>query len=332
MSSANLTPQYIEAEEQFRAASTPDAKLAALEKMLALIPKHKGTEKIQSQIKKRIAKWKNQAESQTKKGARRTDPSYIQREGAAQVVITGPVNSGKSAIMEAMTNSSPQVADYPFTTIMPQPGMMFHRAIPVQLVDCPAFDPSVTERWVSTLIRNADMALMILDPARDDLLEQVEASQAVLEDLKIKFIPPAGTKTFNDDGWALIPAIYLGNKCESENTAEHITVLEELIEDHPEISLVSAREGLGLEDLKELIVRSLNLIRVFTKRPGKEADLTSPFILKEGDTIADLARMVHKDIGEKLSFARVWGNEVFDGQRVSHTYELVDGDVVQLHA
>ena len=331
MSSANLTPQYIEAEEQFRKASSPDEKLEALEKMLAMIPKHKGTEKIQSQIKKRIAKWKDQAESQKKKGGRRTDPSYIQREGGAQVVIIGPVNSGKSSILAAMTNSSPQIADYPFTTVMPQPGMMVHNAIPVQMVDSPALDPSVTERWISTLIRNADMVLMVLDPARDDLLEQVEASEAVLDDLKIKLVAPTESKTFNDDGWALIPAIYLGNKCEAENTGEHITLLKELLEEHPEISLISAREGIGLESLKEQIVRYMNLIRVFTKRPGKDADLTSPFILKEGDTVADLARMVHKDIGEKLNFARVWGSEVFDGQRVSHKYKLVDGDIVQLH-
>ncbi|MFV1956772.1 MAG: GTPase [bacterium] len=332
MSSANLPPQYIEAEEQFRKAGSPSEKLEALEKMLALIPKHKGTEKIQVQIKKRITKWKDQTESQKKVGAKRTDPSHVPREGAAQVVLIGPVNTGKSAILSAITNSSPQVAEYPFTTRIPQPGMMFHNDIPVQLVDSPAFDPSVTERWISTLIRNADMSLMVLDISRDDLLEQMEASEAVLDDLKIELVPPEESKVFSDDGWAKIPCIYLGNKCESKKIDERLSVLRELIEDLPEINLVSAEEGTGLENLKRLIVGSLGLIRVYSKRPGKEPDMTAPFVLKEGSTISELARMVHKDIGAKLRFARVWGKSVFDGQRVSHDYELLDGDVVELHA
>ena len=332
MSSANLPPEYIKAEEQFRKAASPAEKLEALEEMLAVIPKHKGTEKIQVQIKKRITKWKDQTESQKKGGAKRTDPSHVPREGGAQVVLIGPVNTGKSAILSALTNSSPQVAEYPFTTRIPQPGMMFHNDIPVQMVDSPAFDPSVTERWISSLIRNADMAVMVLDVSRDDLLEQLEASQIILDDLRIELLGPDGIKLFTDDGWAKIPCIYLGNKCESENIDERLSVLRELIEDLPEINLVSAEVGTGLEAFKRLIVESLGLIRVYSKRPGKEPDMTSPFVLKEGSTVSELARMVHKDIGEKLRFAKVWGKSVFDGQRVSHDYELLDGDVVELHA
>ena len=213
MSSANLPAQYIEAEEEFRRAGTAEEKVEALRKMLSLIPKHKGTEKMQGDIKKRIAKWKNQAEAAKKKGAKRADPSHVPREGAAQVAVIGSVNSGKSSLLAALTNSEPAVGDYPFTTRIPQPGMLFHLGIPIQLVDTPALDPSVTERWIGSLIRNADMAVVMLDLARDDLLEQWEAVHAVLESLKIRLEPPGSEKIFTEEGWAVIPAVYIGNKC-----------------------------------------------------------------------------------------------------------------------
>ncbi len=330
MSSANLPAQYLEAEEEFRQADTPEAKLEALKKMLALVPKHKGTQKIQGEIKKRIAKWKDQAEAQKKKGGKRTDPSHVPREGAAQVVLIGPVNSGKSSLMSVLTNSEPQIADYPFTTRIPQPGMLFHQGIPIQLVDTPALDPNVTERWISTVIRNADMAAMVFDLSRDDLIEQWEAAHSVLDSLKIRLVPPDGEKGFSEDGWAEIPSIYLGNKCRMDDAAGRLSVLADLFEDLPPVHPTSVQTGAGLEDFKELLKSSMKLIRVYSKPPGKDPDLSAPFVLREGASIGDLARSVHKDIERKLKFARVWGSEVFDGQRVSTDYVLLDGDVVEL--
>ena len=331
MSSANLPPQYLEAEEEFRSASTPDAKLEALEKMLRLIPKHKGTEKMQGDIKKRMAKWKDQAESQKKKGAKRADPSHVPREGSAQVVLIGPVNSGKSSLLAALTNSEPTIGDYPFTTRLPQPGMLFHQGIPIQLVDTPALDPSVTERWTGSLIRNADMAVIVLDLARDDLLEQWEAVHEVLESLKIILDPPGFGKRFTEEGWVRIPSVYLGNKCRMDDAAGRLEVLTDLYEDLPMIHPVSVKTGAGLEEFKELLKGSMGLIRVYSKPPGKEADLNQPFVLRNGATVSELAVMVHKDIGRRLKFARVWGSEVFDGQKVARDYVLLDGDVVELN-
>jgi ribosome-interacting GTPase 1 len=330
--SANLPPQYHAAEEEFRTATTPDAKLEALNSMLRLIPKHKGTEKMQSDIKKRISKWKNQAEQAKKKAGGRVDPGHVPREGAAQVPVMGPVNSGKSSLIAALTNLEPGIADYPFTTRIPQPGMLFYHGIPIQLVDTPALDPNVTERWISTLIRNGDMIVMVLDLARDDLIEQWEAAHAVLEDLRIELLAPDGIKEIADDGTARIPAIYLGNKCRMDDAAERLEVLAELFEDLPEIHAVSAHKGYWLEEFQKLLTDSLGLIRVFSKPPGKEADLNQPFVVKKGSTVTELATTVHKDIAKKMKFARVWGEKVFDGQRVAMDYELVDGDIVELNA
>jgi len=329
--STNLTPQYIEAEEEFRQAVSPEAKLEALEKMLRLIPKHKGTEKMQADIKKRIAKWKNLSEQARKKGGKRTDPSHVPREGAAQVAVIGPANTGKSSLISLLTNLEPNIADYPFTTRVPQPGMMFHHGIPVQLVDTPALDPNVTERWISGLIRNADMAVMVLDLARDDLIEQWETSHIVLADLKIKLMVPDGEKTFEDHGWAALPAIYLGNKCAMDEAKDRLSVLNELFEDLPLIHPVSARTGSGLEEFKQLVTDSMRLIRVFSKPPGKDPDMEHPFVLKRGATVSELAKTVHKDLAKTMKFARVWGEEVYEGQRVAMDYELNDGDIVELN-
>jgi ribosome-interacting GTPase 1 len=328
---ANLPPQYHEAEEQFRQADTPDAKLEALNKMLRLIPKHKGTEKMQADIKKRIAKWKNQAEAAKKRGGKRADPSHVPREGSAQVVILGPVNTGKSSLISVLTNLEPAIADYPFTTRVPQPGMMFHQGIPIQLVDTPALDLNVTERWVSGLIRNSDMAVLVFDLARDDLIEQWEAAHAVLEDLRICLISQDGSKSIGEDGWADIPSIYLGNKCAMQEADERLSILAELIQDLPDIYPVSARTGFGLEDFKERLKVSMGLIRVYSKPPGKEPDLGNPFVLRHGANVTELATMVHKDLARKMKFARVWGKEVYDGQRVAMDYELIDGDIVELN-
>ncbi len=329
--STNLTPQYLEAEEEFRSATTPDAKIEALEKMLRLIPKHKGTEKMQGDIKKRIAKWKDQSEQAKKRGGKRTDPSHVPREGAAQVAVIGPVNTGKSSLISVLTNLEPNIAEYPFTTRLPQPGMMFHHQIPVQLIDTPALDPNVTERWISGLIRNADLAVLVLDLARDDLIEQWEAAHAVLEDLKIRLIEPEAKKAFEDHGWVGMPSIYLGNKCAMDEAEDRLSILAELFEDLPPIHPVSARTGSGLEGFKELVTDSMRLIRVFSKPPGKEPDMSNPFIVKRGSTVAELAKTVHKDLAQKMKFARVWGEEVYDGQRVAMDYELIDGDIVELN-
>ncbi|MDF1536328.1 MAG: TGS domain-containing protein [bacterium] len=329
--SANLSPMYLEAEEQFRSATTPDAKLEALDKMLRLIPKHKGTEKMQSDIKKRIAKWKNLSEQAKKKGSKRVDLSHVPREGAAQAAVIGPVNTGKSSLISILTNLEPAIADYPFTTRMPQPGMMFHHGIPIQLIDTPALDPSVTERWISGLIRNADIAVVVLDLAREDLIEQWEAAHAVLNDLKIRLIEPGGEKTYQEDGWVLVPAIYLGNKCAMGEADERLAILRELFDDLPEIHPVSARTGTGLERFKDLVHSSLRLIRVFSKPPGKEPDLTQPFVVTKGATVSELATLVHKELAQRMKFGRVWGEQVYDGQRVAMDYELNDGDIVELN-
>ena len=132
---ANLTPEYLAAEEEFKSAQSHEEKIAALERMLSTVPKHKGTEKLQADIKRRLSRERKEGH---KKGGARTVPFWlVKKEGAGQVALIGPPNAGKSSLLAALTNARPEVADYPFTTHAPTPGMMAYENIQVQLIDLP---------------------------------------------------------------------------------------------------------------------------------------------------------------------------------------------------
>ncbi|MCX6553014.1 MAG: 50S ribosome-binding GTPase, partial [Acidobacteria bacterium] len=118
---ANLSPEYHRAEERLRGARSPDEKIAALEEMLRVIPKHKGTDHMQADLKGRIAKLRKEI---GKKGGKGGFTFIVPREGAGQVAIAGPPNSGKSSLVRALTRATPAVGSYPFTTREPVPGMM----------------------------------------------------------------------------------------------------------------------------------------------------------------------------------------------------------------
>ena len=144
---ANLTPDYMAAEQEYKTAKTPEERLAGLEKMLATMPKHKGTEKLQSDIKHKIAVAREALESRPSKGGGKRAISYnIPREGAGQVVLIGPPNSGKSSIVGHFTKAPVEIAEYPFTTHKLQPGMMTFQNTHIQLVDTPAFAPELLNR------------------------------------------------------------------------------------------------------------------------------------------------------------------------------------------
>ena len=154
---ANLPPVYFDAEKRFREAKTPESKIEALEEMLTIMPKHKGTDKLRADLRRRIAKLKEQA--QQKKGGARRDAAYmIEKEGAAQIAVIGAPNTGKSALVAALTNASPEVAEFPHTTWKPTPGMAPYENIQFQLVDTPPITRDYLDPWMADLMRRADHA------------------------------------------------------------------------------------------------------------------------------------------------------------------------------
>ena len=324
---ANLTPEYLDAEREYKHARTPQERLDALRKMLATVPKHKGTEKLQADIKRRISKLNEELQ---KSGRRKGFAIVVPKEGAGQVALVGAPNVGKSQLVAALTHATPEVAPYPFTTRAPYPAMMPFENVQVQLVDLPPLCGEHLEPWIAGIVRTADAMLVVIDLACADPLEQVEETLRLLEQCKIK--PVAGEAHF--DPWASVvekQCLLVGNKLDEPQAPENFAVLQELYGVDYRMHAVSAARGDGLKELRRAIFAMLNVLRVYSKPPGKEPDFSRPFVLKRQTTLLEFANLVHHDFGEKLRFARVWGNGKFDGQRVTKEYQLQDGDVVELH-
>jgi len=327
---ANLTPQYLDAEKRFRQAKTPAEKISALEEMLALIPKHKGTEKMQADLKRRLSKAREEAQKKGKAGARGFT-YHVPREGAGQVVLVGPPNSGKSSLLAMLTNAEPEIADYPFTTRKPLPGMMEFENIKIQLVDLPPLATAWTEGWVFALIRNADLVLVVVDLGDDDVLDQVERVKSQLAEHKIRLV--GGVAAWSpEEALAEKRALLVGNKEDLEGAKERAALLAEFYGAELPILTVSAASGSNLEALRRALYDGLGVVRVYTKSPGKKPAFDAPFVLKQGATVLDVAESVHKDIAAGLKFAKIWGVDKFDGQRVTRDYVVQDGDVIELHS
>ena len=329
---ANLTAQYKDAEERYRQAVGHEEKLEALREMLALLPKHKGTEKLQADLRKRLSKLEDESAHVAKSGHHGPDVGHVKREGAGQWVLLGPPNAGKSSLLKALTHAHPEIAEYPFTTRLPQPGMMPFEDVQVQLVDTPAVAAGHTESWLPNLARNADGLVLVIDPTADDV---EEAWRALLELLDRARVWPKGRAPPQDASPLLLakPVFLVLNKrdADADGTFAELA-LETTGRDLPAFR-VSAERGEGLEALRPLLFKELHRVRVHTKEPGHKADLGRPFVLPEGATVGDLATLVHQDLAARLKFARIWGSHArFDGQQVDRHHPLADGDVVELHA
>jgi uncharacterized protein len=327
---ANLPPQYLKAEDEYRKASTPEQRLEKLRELFRLLPKHKGTEKLQSDLKQKMSQLKEEQERGKPGGKKAGLSHHVPREGAGQVVLIGPPNVGKSALLAALTNARPEIAPYPFTTRAPQPGIMMWRDVPVQLVDLPAISPEFVEPWVPELIRSADAALLVADLASDDV---AEATLAVLERLAASHAELVGELPHDalDESIRHLKTVMATTKLDADGAGDRLDVVREWFAPRFPVAPVSARTGEGLESLRAATYHLLGVLRVYTKVPGKPADRTKPFTLPIGSTVLDLAREIHRDFEQSLKSARIWGTGVFDGQAVKRDHELHDGDVVELH-
>ncbi|MES0446339.1 MAG: GTPase [Desulfobacterales bacterium] len=323
----NLPPEYFEADKRYRAAKTPGEKISCIEELLRIVPKHKGTDKLRAGLRKRLSKLKTTA--QTKKGTGKRESAFrIDKEGAGQVVLVGPVNVGKSALVSALTNAKPEIADFPHTTWKPTPGMMPMENIQIQLVDTPPLNRDFMEPELLDLIRSSDYILLIVD-LQTDPVHQLEDSVGILQEHRI--MPDHLKELYSEQrGLIFIPFLVLTNKFDDDKFDENFGIFCELLEnDWPSIP-VSATTGRNLEQLKRMLFERLEIIRVYSKAPGKEPDFKEPFILKKGDTVEDFAGKVHQDFASKLKTARVWGTDVYDGQLVQRDHELSDSDIVEL--
>jgi ribosome-interacting GTPase 1 len=324
----NLPPEYFDAEKRYRAASSPGEKITCLEELISTIPKHKGTDKLRADFRRRLSKLKSA--SQAKKGTGKRDTVFrIDKEGAGQVVVVGPTNVGKSALVAALTNATPQVADFPHVTWQPTPGMMSVENIQVQLIDTPPLDRDFVEPELIDMIKRSDLILLVVD-LQTDPIQQLENTVALLEEYHV--VPRHRQDRYPEQRQQIfIPFLVLANKNDDETSDENFEIFRELIEDDWPLLPVSAMTGRNFDGLKQMVFGQLEIIRIYSRAPGKEPDFTTPFILKKGNTVEDFAGKVHQDFLKKLKTARVWGEGVYDGQLVRRDHVLHDGDVVELH-
>jgi ribosome-interacting GTPase 1 len=314
---ANLTPQYMEAEKRFKHAQSVQEKIAALEEMMSTIPKHKGTEKLQADLKKKMSVLRKESEHSKKTGTR--ESFIVEREGARQLAMVGAPNSGKSQLVRALTHATPEVADYPYTTRTPVPGMMVFENVRLQLVDLPPISPEYTESWVPQLIRNADACLWIVDLSDDDLLDRLEETQAFLRE----------AHTDLDK----LRVLMICNKSDAEAAAERAAIAREVYQDRFPMTTISAASAssLELEQFKRVVYDFLSVVRVYTKVPGKKPDFTDPYVVARGSSVLDVAEKVHRDFVENLKYARIWGVGKVDGIMVPRDFVIDEGDVLELH-
>jgi len=326
--STNAGPEYREAEARFRAAVTPQEKLAALEEMLRLVPKHKGTEKLQADLKSRISKLKQEPR---KKAGGKGGPSHkIIHEGAGQVALVGPPNAGKSTLVSTLTHARPDVAPYPMTTHQATPGMMDFQDVAFQLVDLPPLCREHVEPWVYDIVRGADLVWLVLS-----IEHPLVGYEETLELLRAKALDlvPWGSRPDGDPrpGWTYKPALMVMTGMDLPGADGDLEAFAELLDRPWPTVPVSGATRQGFDDLGETTFRALDIIRVYSKEPGKDADRERPFTLPRGATVAELAAAIHKDIAHELKYARVWGPSAHDGQQVRGGHVLLEGDVVEIH-
>ena len=372
------------------ASRNPKEKLQLMQEFLSLVPKHKGTAKLCARVKKQMAVLRRELEEGKRRKVGRGGPkSFIVKEGAAQIVILGLTNVGKSSLLAAVTNAKVEVSPASYTTREPIPGMLSYEDIQFQLVEAPAIMEGAADgkAWglqTLALARNADGLILMVDLTQDPfwqlslILGELEKARILVskpkahveierkhmgaglriivfgklldcnfkdveELLKSYKVTDAivkiyGEATMDDvedsvfESTVYKPAIIVANKVDMENAKANLKFLQEYVGGQLPIVVVSCKTGTGINRIGEVLFKSLDLIRVYTKEPAEKSVSEKPFVMKKGSTVYDLARNIHSNLCENFAYAKIWAKRlVFSPQKVGATFALEDGDVVEIH-
>ena len=338
---ANLSPEYKAAEAAFRGAREPKERLECLREMLRAIPKHKGTEHLQGDIKARIKQLTEELAG-PKKGGARTGPALVIRpEGAAQIAVLGPPNSGKSALVAKLTGAHAEIGPYPFTTRFPQPAMLPYEDIHFQLVDLPPIARDHPVPWIVNALQPADAALLVVDLSEPACLERTDEVRSLLGERRISLLADwdealklADPEAEDYDPFAIrLPALTIAAKSDLlEDPDGEIAAFRELGGvDLPSVA-TSTETGAGLDAIGRFLFERLEIARIYTKTPGRPPDMGTPFTVRAGGTVHDVARLIHKDFARSLRYAKLWGRSgQFNGQQVGRDHPVHDGDIIEIH-
>lgn len=322
----NLPPEYYKVEERYKAATTLEDQTELLELLISTIPKHKGTDHLRADLRRRLSKMKERGQ-QAKKTGKTTSAFIIDKEGGGQIAVIGHANVGKSALLAELTNADPEVSEHPYTTWQAMPGMMPIEDIQVQLIDTPPMDREFIEPEFYVLLRRADMILIMVD-LESDPVSQLEDTVAKL--IENHIIPQHLENQYPEIGNKYVPVMVLCNKYDDRDADENYHIFCELMETEWPCLPISVRTKRNIDEMKQRIFSTLGIMRIYSKPAGEEPDLSAPFIIEKGATVEEFALRLHRDFYDNLKSARVWGSSDFDGQLVSREYVLHDQDIVEL--
>jgi len=295
-------PEYVQAEKNYHEAGSIEDQLIAVNKMISHAPSHKGAENLRQQLTTRRKRLENQLEK--KKRAGKSTQKGIKKEDM-QAVILGKTNSGKSSLLKALTNASPRISQNKFTTNAPVVGMMPYKGTQIQLIENPAVEG---EHLDKSLLHSADTIIILIKN-----LEEIGEIK--------KFLTKAPGKK-----------IIVFNKIDSLTEKEKRKISATLQSKKYDFILISSIPELpnnNLEELKRKIFKSFNILRVFTKEPGKEKE-KRPMIMKPHSTVKHVAEKILKGLGKKVKETKIWGpSSKFGGQKVGLDHKLKDMDVVE---
>jgi small GTP-binding protein len=302
---ANLPPQYFDLTKKLKDAKEAEEKISILEEMLGSFPKHKGTEKMERDLKSKIAKLKKKTEIKNKGKKIYT----LKREGAGQIVILGPPNSGKTSLVNALTSANFKVADYPFTTTRAQPAMMPYQDILIQLVDTPPLTKVFSPGWLKEILKNANGISVVFDLSKKDLEKEILEFEKILKNLELD----------------KKKILFVGNKID-------LGFNPLLTKTNYKWKRISALKKNGLENLKEEFFKMLELVRVYSKKPAEKPDLTRPFTMKRGSCLINLVKEIHHDLSFEFKYARLFKMNSQKPIIVGKDYLLEDGDILEIHS
>ncbi len=330
---ANLTPQYQAADARYRAAQTPEEQLAALEEMWRELPKHKGTEKMQAELKKKLSALKKELQSGAHRhgGGGKADPYAIPHSGIAQIALIGTPNVGKSSIVGCLTHAHVRIADYPFSTELPVPGMVHFEDVQIELIDTPPVTAEHVPTGASGLWHSADGLLIVGDLSSETCVDEVETCVRLLAERHMELTTGPRMRP-NEPGAVLKqPGFVLASKCDAALATENLPLLREALGSRTRIEAISTQDPESYAHLPKLLFEMARVIRVYAKPPGRKPDLDEPFVIPAGSDLHALARRIFGGREMKVRSTRIWGTGVADGQNVQMDHVLHDKDIVELH-
>jgi ribosome-interacting GTPase 1 len=380
-----LNPEAQVALKKLEEAETKEEKVAAIQELLQCMNKHKGTEKFENQLKKRLAKLKAELEKEKLRKSGVSSVFSVKKQGAGQVILVGLTNTGKSAILNHLTGAKARVDDYPFKTTRPEVGILNFNSVSIQIIEAPAlfegFNNSENGPQILSTIRNADSIVLVIDLSQD-VLKQVNLLLYELESagMLLNLNPPPvevkrtgsggiqlrgvqlydgspeeitdflnrkrvvnalvriwGKVSLNDielamdTGTLYKKAIIVATKGDFVGSLENYQKLMNAYGQRFDIYPISIFKEKGIEEFKEGIFKSLNVIRIYTREPGNAVS-DKPLVIKKGATVEDVAKKLHSRFIKNFKYARIYGKSVkFDGEKVGLDHVVEDNDTIQFY-